>query len=174
MENKLLLLGILRRQEMHGYQLYEYIDQGLAACTDLKKPTAYYLLNKMAQDGWISEETTQEGNRPLRKVYRLTEKGETEFQRLLRQNLAGYTAPTFSGDMSLAFMDELEPAEATRLLQERRAALAEALAAAQAAPIHHGSVQFVLEHQRYHLASELAWLDNLIAKLQGVVESHVS
>ena len=72
MERKLLLLGILHRHEMHGYQLFEYIDQGLSACTDLTKPTAYYLLNKMAEDGWITEEQVQEGNRPPRKVYHLT------------------------------------------------------------------------------------------------------
>ena len=48
MDDKLLLLGILRRQEMHGYQLFEFIDRDLAACTNLKKPTAYYLLNRMA------------------------------------------------------------------------------------------------------------------------------
>lgn len=58
MERKLLLLGILRQQEMHGYQLYEFIERDLAACTNLTKPTAYYLLNKMAEDNWIVEVPT--------------------------------------------------------------------------------------------------------------------
>ena len=61
MEKKLLLLGLLRRQEMHGYQLNEFIDNNLALCTDLKKPTAYYLLDQMSKDGWISAEAEQEG-----------------------------------------------------------------------------------------------------------------
>ena len=169
MENKLLLLGILRRHEMHGYQLYEYIDQGLSTCTDLKKPTAYFLLNKMAQDGWISEETAQEGNRPPRKVYRLTASGEAAFQSLLRQNLAAYDSPAFTGDTGLAFLDEIAPAEALPLLQQRRLILAEALAATKAAPAHTGSVQLVLEHQRHHLSAELTWLDGIIEKLQGVI-----
>ena len=88
MDAKLLLLGLLRQQNMHGYQLYEFIDRGFSVCTDLKKPTAYYLLNKMAEEGLISEDHIQEGNRPLRRVYTLTEKGEAEYQRLLRANLA--------------------------------------------------------------------------------------
>ena len=30
MEKKLLLLGLLRRQEMHGYQLNEFIDNNVS------------------------------------------------------------------------------------------------------------------------------------------------
>ena len=166
MSDKLLLLGILRQHEMHGYQLYEYIDQGLAACTDLKKPTAYYLLNKMAQDGWVSEEITQEGNRPPRKVYRLTPGGEAAFQRLLRHDLETFDRQALVGDSCLAFLDELSPAEALPLLHKRRAGLAEALAAAHSAPQHPGSLQLVLEHQRQHLTSELGWLDSVIARIE--------
>ena len=72
MERKLLLLGLLRQQEMHGYQLYEFVDRYLSTCTDMKKSTAYFLLNKMGQDDWIAEEVSQEGSRPPRRVYRLT------------------------------------------------------------------------------------------------------
>jgi DNA-binding PadR family transcriptional regulator len=165
-EDKILLLGILRRQKMHGYQLYEYIDQGLSACSDLKKPTAYYLLNKMAQDGWLSEETSQEGNRPPRKVYRMTAEGEEVFQRLLRENLASYITPAFPNEIGLAFLDELDPQEALELLQERRTSLSALRAAAQAAPVHQGSLQLVLDHQTHFLSSELVWLDRVIESLQ--------
>jgi DNA-binding PadR family transcriptional regulator len=61
MERKLLLLGILRQQEMHGYQLFDFIEQGLSTCTNLTKPTAYYLLKQMAEEGWIVVEHSQEG-----------------------------------------------------------------------------------------------------------------
>ena len=47
MERELLLLGVLRQGEMHGYQLHDFIERSLAFCTDLKKPTAYFLLDKM-------------------------------------------------------------------------------------------------------------------------------
>jgi DNA-binding PadR family transcriptional regulator len=162
MERKLLLLGILRQHGMHGYQLFEYLDQGLAVCTDLTKQTAYYLLNKMAEDGWISEEQTQEGNRPPRKVYRLTTLGESEFQRLLHENLARYTPANFPADVGLAFLDYLTQEEALALLEERRTALAAAVQAAQAIPEHPGSLQWVIQHQVFYLTAELAWLDQLI------------
>ena len=171
MDEKLLLLGILRRHEMHGYQLYEFIDRDMGACIEIKKPTAYYLLNKMAQDGWLSEAQAQEGNRPPRTVYRMTELGEQVFQALLRQNLAAFSSTSFPGDIGLAFMDEMPPAVALELLRQRRQALESALQAAGAAPRHPGSLQWMLEHQARHLGAELEWLDAVLADLQSQVES---
>jgi DNA-binding PadR family transcriptional regulator len=166
MDDKLLLLGLLRREGMHGYGLYEFIEQNLSVCTDLKKPTAYYLLNRMAEDGWIEVESTQAGNRPPKRVYRLTDKGEAAFQQLLRENLSSYHPAYFTGDIGLALLDGLEPGEARLLLDQRRAALETALAAARSAPEHPGRLQWVIEHQRRHLQVELDWLDEVLARLQ--------
>lgn len=169
MDEKLLLLGVLRNQQMHGYQLFEFIDRAMAACTDLKKPTAYYLLNRMAQDGWVEEHREQEGNRPPRKVYRLTGPGEAVFQRLLRENLSAYRAPSFTGDIGLAFLDSLEPAEAVALLSQRRAALAAALSAVEQAPHHQGSLQWMITHQQQYLQTELTWIDHLLTHLETMI-----
>ena len=44
-ERELLLLGLLRRREMHGYQLSEFLDTHLGLFFHLKKATAYNLLD---------------------------------------------------------------------------------------------------------------------------------
>ncbi len=168
MSNELLLLGLLRRQEMHGYQLSEFLSRNMATCTDIKKPTAYFLLGKMAEQGWINEAQTQEGNRPPRRVYHLTELGEQVFQRLLRENLASFEPSIFGGDAGLAFLDTLPVEERVALLKKRRAGLAEALLAARQVPAHTGSLSLVLEHQVLHLQSELTWLDQVIAQQEQV------
>jgi DNA-binding PadR family transcriptional regulator len=169
MNDKLLLLGILHQQDMHGYQLYEFIERDLASCTDLKKPTAYFLLNKMAEDGWVVENQTREGNRPPRRVYHLTEQGEVAFQRLLAENLAEYNAVRFADDIGLAFLDELDPADALELLRQRRGTIAAAYQAVQCLPEHQGSPQWIIEHQRHHLASELEWIERVLANLERQV-----
>lgn len=165
MERELLLLGALRQQAMHGYQLHEFIERALASCTDLKKSTAYMLLDKMAAAGWVTQKETRAGNRPPRRVYRLTPAGEAKFQELLRANLASHTNVRFGGDIGLAFLDALKPAEALELLAQRRAALEASFNAANAAPAHEGSLQFVIEHQRRYLALELEWLDEVRTRL---------
>jgi DNA-binding PadR family transcriptional regulator len=165
MEKKLLLLGLLRRQEMHGYQLNEFIDNNLSLCTDLKKPTAYYLLDKMAADGWISAATEQDGNRPPRRVYRLTETGEAVFQRLLRENLAQYSPVNFSGDVGMAFLDWLAPDEALPLLELQKRQVQARLESVRAIPTHGGSLQLIFSHQTRHLQAELDWLNEVIDQL---------
>lgn len=165
MERELLLLGILRQQDMHGYQITEFINRDLAYCTDLKKPTAYFLLKKMAEGGLIAEEIAQEGGRPARHVYRLTEAGEAEFQRLLRENLAGHASATFADDIGLAFLDTLDPAEGRALLETRRAAVEARLAEVRAVPRHGGSIQLMIDHQARFLEAEQAWLSEVIAGL---------
>ncbi len=170
-ERALLLLGILRRQDMHGYQLHEFIDMNLAVCADLKKATAYFLLDKMAAQGWVTFEQTQEGNRPPRRVYRITPAGEEAFQRMMRANVAAYRPVRFPGDVGLAFIDALKPAEAAHLLRQRRAAMREALTALESTPEHAGGAQLIIEHQRRHLAAELDWLDDVIARVEAAPRS---
>lgn len=167
MHRRLLLLGLLRREDMHGYQLNEFIEADLAFCTDIKKPTAYYLLDRLAEEGYItalSEEQPVAG-RPPRKTYRITPAGERHFFELLHDNLASYTPHTFPGDIGIAFLDALPAHEAAGLLAERLAAIRAALDSLRSAPAHAGSLAYVLEHHTLHLEAELAWLERVIAGL---------
>jgi DNA-binding PadR family transcriptional regulator len=167
MEKELLLLGLLRRQDMHGYHLAEFIEHNLADCADLKKPTAYFLLEKMAEAGWVSYETSQAGNRPLRRVYHMTSAGEAAFQELMRKNLAGFSPLYFSDDVSLAFIQVLPADEVSVLLEQRRALILARKESLEAAPRHPGTAQWMVEHQLYHLACELNWLDALLEKIKN-------
>jgi DNA-binding PadR family transcriptional regulator len=164
---ELLLLGLLRHQDMHGYQLNEFLLGQLAACTDIKKPTAYYMLKKMAEKGWIAETIQQDGNRPPRHVYRITPQGEAVFQSMLRTMLPNYTPTYFEGDLPLAFLDELPAQEAQTLLQTRRIHLLKIQTELENTPPHSGSVQWLIEHQRRHLQTELTLLDEILASFSG-------
>ena len=165
MERELLLLGLLRHRDMHGYQLHEFINQYLSSCTDLKKSTAYFLLGKMAERGWIVEIEANDGSRPPRRVYRLTEAGEVVFQTALRDQLRADTPTVYPADTALAFLDQLPATEARALLEDRRAGMAARRAALEDAPAHAGAWQLLLEHQRRHLDSELAWLDEVLSRI---------
>jgi DNA-binding PadR family transcriptional regulator len=157
MDKQLLLLGLLRQRSRHGYEMAEYIERALASCVDLKKPTAYFLLDKMTAAGWLTHRS--------QRVYQLTAEGEAQFQTLLRDNLAHFSDSTFPGDIGLIFVDALPRSEALALLARRRAALLARQAEVQAAPPHPGPVQWSIDHLRRHLQAELDWLDDVIADL---------
>lgn len=165
MERKLLLLGLLKKEERHGYQLHEFIESFMQTCVDLKKSTAYYLLEKMTKEGYVTRTEEREGNRPPRHVYHLTARGEIYFLALLRQNLATYLPARFPGDTGLTFLDNLPASEAVVLLAQRREQLTNALTHIQQTPPHTGSLQFMIAHQQIHLQSELDWLDSVIEQL---------
>jgi DNA-binding PadR family transcriptional regulator len=166
MDKKLLLLGLLRNESMHGYQLNDFIESTLATCVQIKRPTAYYVLNKMQADGWVEETEEQEGNRPPRRIYSITPTGEAAFQKLLRQNLASYELAQFTGDVGLAFLGEVSAEEGLDLLQQRRDVVQNYLTQTQAIPLHPGSLQLTIEHQLRHLTAELDWLDEVMTHLE--------
>lgn len=165
MERELLLLGLLRGQEMHGYQLHEVISRVARYCIDLKKPTVYFLLDKLAEQGWLARSDEQEGNRPTRRVYRLTPAGEAAFQAMLRANLASHHPARDIGDIGLGFADALPPSEARALLAERRAAAEAEITMLREAAHPSGSLQLIIEHQIRHLTTELEWLDEVMDRL---------
>jgi DNA-binding PadR family transcriptional regulator len=167
MNDRLLLLGLLRQSEMHGYQLYDFIERNLTACTNLKKPSAYFLLSKMEAEGLVSVAETRSGNRPPRKVYRLTAQGERLFWQLLEENLVHYTPTVFPDDIGIAFLDQLPHERAIQLLQKRREAMQAHLAELEAIPPHRGSASLLIRHQIHHLRSELVWLDALLSEVQS-------
>jgi DNA-binding PadR family transcriptional regulator len=159
----LLLLGILRREAMHGYRLVEIVETELRACTDLKKPTAYFLLGKLARSGLVTRTRTREGKRPPKWVYRLTPKGEETFQSLLRQNLAAFTPPKYPGSVGLAFLRALAPEESHGLLSQRLATIKAYASGIDRLETSDSPSALVASHERRQLQAEAAWLAELLA-----------
>ncbi len=166
-ERALLLLGILRAQSQHAYQINEFIERTLGRVADMKKPTAYALLDRLCQAGYVAMHAEQEGNRPPRKVYAITPTGEALFFELLRSNLETQDRLGGSGDIGMMFLDSLPAGEARALLERRRAQLDEQIAAYERAPKHeHGlGVDLALDRQLTLLRADRAWLEGVIARL---------
>jgi DNA-binding PadR family transcriptional regulator len=159
-ERTLLLLGILRVQSQHGYQINEFIERSLGRVTDMKKPTAYALLDRLSQGGYIAVHTEQEGGRPPRKVYTITPAGERLYFELLRAQLAEPNREPAAGGIALLFLDDLAEGERIALLRQRMAKLEELIAGCERAPKHeHGlGVDLAIEQQVYLLRAEHEWL----------------
>ena len=172
MERELQLLGILRAQRMHGYQLNDFLERRYDFVTDLKPSTAYYLLDRLAADGYVQMRYEQVGNRPQRRVYEITPSGEAHFFELLRLNLSGRTPPVYVDEVGLAFIDELPLSETLPSLHEKRRLLQaelERLSAFENAMRAGGGggAQRALDHHLTLVRAELSWLDSLLADLES-------
>jgi DNA-binding PadR family transcriptional regulator len=163
---ELLLLGLLGRQGMHGYELSQFLEHRLSFLSDLKKPTAYRLLDRLHGSGLVARTAEKAGRRPERGVYSLTAAGEARLDGLLRRHLARSEPTRFASNVALLFSDRLDPAARVSLLAARREAASHRRAdlAAQVAVHTPGtSPRLVLEHDLALLDAELAWLDAQIA-----------
>ncbi len=162
-ERELLLLGLLRKREMHGYQLSEFLETHLAMFFDIKKATAYNLLGKMEEQGWVSSHEEQEGKRPPRRVFAITPEGETLFQELLRAALPEHRPAAFPGNVPILFMDALPPEELEELLDQRRDAIRERVVALKTHLDHVSHPLF--DHKLLILNAELEWVGGLMKGL---------
>lgn len=160
-DNRLLLLGLLRIQKMHGYQLQQFLDEHMEFLSPLKASTAYYTLEKMAQEGLVEATREREGNRPVRQVYCLTAAGEARFRQLLEENLSFYDSEQSGGDVGIAFLEALTREEAARLLSSKREHVRSRIAEVKALlarirtakPLH-----LSLVHARLRLEADLEWI----------------
>jgi DNA-binding PadR family transcriptional regulator len=162
-ERELLLLGLLRKREMHGYQLSEFMETHLALFFDIKKATAYNLLGKMEEKGWVSSREEQEGKRPPRRVFAITPEGETLFQELIREALPEYRRAAFPGNVPILFLDALPPEELEDLLEQRRDTIRERTVALETHLDHVAHPLF--NHQLMILRAELTWVEGLLEGL---------
>ncbi len=162
MEKRLLLLGILHAHEMHGYMLHSELEKNVGLGISIKKGNAYRLLGEMEKTGWVESQEEREGNRPPRKVYKITVAGEKAFQKMLRESLARYTAAEMPSAIALNFLSFLPQEEAIALLEQRREALAARVAELREIPKEirqmHIGIDFVYKHHVF----ELTWLDDMI------------
>lgn len=168
----LLLLGLLRHGPMSGYDLHRIVRAHGELYTDLKKANVYYLLDRLAADGYLSmqAEPGARGPRGERLIYSLTPAGEARFEELLREVLRSYEPVHTGVDVAVVFLRYLPQAEARALLEERRQVVA-ARRQQVAAELGHENKGDALEQiARDHLLSlidaELAWIGRALQRLR--------
>lgn len=166
MERKLLLLGLLRQNEMYGYQINEFIDAHLGSSINLTKPTAYRLLQNMAEQGWVLSREEKVGKRPTRRIYAITESGEEMFRELLFNCIGHYKPAEYSSTVCLAFLDTLPIDEALPQLEKQRQTIEELLNSVKSVQHHEGAFQLTIDHQIRHLKIDLEWLAEVISDLK--------
>ena len=75
------LLGFLRQSPMHGYEIYQRMSDAaaLGMVWHLKQSYLYALLAKLEKEGLITTVWENQGTRPPRKVFHLSEAGQSTF-----------------------------------------------------------------------------------------------
>lgn len=71
----MLLLKLLEKEDMYGYQIIEELRRRSNHVFDMKAGTLYPLLHQLAQKGLLTSYEQSAGEARVRKYYHLTDKG---------------------------------------------------------------------------------------------------
>lgn len=175
---ELYLLGMISVQRTYGHELVKAIKISRAdKWVSLSDKHVYYVLRKLASEGLLTESEEREGNTPPRKVYEITPAGRERLREMLQApdlREAFLPAPFDAVIGMLAFTEVLGREASLGILRARREVLAKRLE--EDHPEGFGDLveglygflaRALYEKARALLESELAWLDDVIARAEG-------
>jgi DNA-binding PadR family transcriptional regulator len=174
---RLMILGLVKwMQPVHGYDVKRELESWQAEdWTNIAPGSIYHALRKMSSDGLLEEVATEQvGSRPARTTYRITSKGDLEFQELLRRQWWEYAPPTDPFLSGFAFLPALPRGEAAAALRNRSRLLranADTLRFQLATdfmrrtkPVHVG---WMYELFIARTEAEIAWCERIASRIEG-------
>jgi DNA-binding PadR family transcriptional regulator len=158
------LLGFLRSQPMHGYEIYQHLTdpEGLWLVWRIKQSQLYALLIRLESEGYIASTLQPQDSRPPRKVFRLTRAGRERFAVWVR------TAVPHGRDLRQDFLGKFffarqeGPGVMRQLLAAQRVACQQWLAAMQSEAAAAGDDSFASLVNVFRIGqikAMLGWLD---------------
>ena len=170
----LTVLGLLSEQPRHPYDIQRLIRERHKDFAADKARGLYHAVSRLVSGGLIEPmETTREGHRPERTIYRVTDEGREELETwlidLLQHPVSDH--PTFTAAVS--FLGYLTPTAARDALQARTVGLEAEIAGIDAAlRVLRTDLKLprlvLLEHEckRALRAAELDWIRGLVEDIQ--------
>lgn len=173
MSVKAVILGILKRGPLHGYDLKRIIGQEMGDWTNIAFGSIYFALDSLAKDGFVTSETKESAERrPSRIVYTITDSGKNEYLRLLREIWQSDAREHSPVDIGIAFLRDLPRDEVKGFLAARILGMEKGLTylrahetETMAIPEVPDESRFIFSHARYRLEAELAWVREVLGSL---------
>lgn len=176
--SRLLILGVLQTCEtpLHGYDIRRELEMWNAEqWAQVAYGSIYYALKKMADEGLVEVISKDDrGRAPAKTEYGITERGEVEFQRLLREYWWNRKPVIDPFQVALTFMNFMPREELLAALRVRTDKLngdLKALEYLTAGPKTQNpyTPRHIVENLRLvrsYYEAELAWIEQAIGKIE--------
>jgi DNA-binding PadR family transcriptional regulator len=165
---ELAILGLLKEQELHGYELKKRLADALGSGTGVSFGSLYPALGRLEKAGGVRVVPPHAGAGRGKKVYAITDRGDALFEELLAADAAS-NEDERSFNLRLAFARHLPRDARIGLLERRRAYLLARLARTRGS-VRHGWGRFdaytrsLVEHGNETTERDISWLERLIAR----------
>jgi DNA-binding PadR family transcriptional regulator len=162
------ILGLLKERPMHGYELKKRLSYMLGHFWTVSYGSLYPALKRLEKSGSIERAYSVKEKTRNRNVFRITGRGETEFMRLLTEDISDKSlADNEKFDLRMAFFQYLEPEKRLSLLETRRRLLEAQVAEFKAYGSNNGDEDHyrkgLMRHKVELARSDIRWLDKLMA-----------
>ena len=174
---RLYILAALADQgEMHGHQLKQLAEiEHVHLWTDISVGALYGAIKRLAAEGLIEEARVErEGAYPERQVWRITHAGEVSLAALRSSGLREIVTRPDPFDLAMTRLD-LDRLDQLPAVLEARLASLRALVTEKTAHVQNiakyltATELVVIEHGVARLRAEVAWHEELLSKLPGLV-----
>ena len=164
---ELAILGLLKEQSMHGYQLSRELGDSLGGFWRVSYGSLYPTLRCLERDGAVRSTPHAEARGRRKIMYEITDTGEKAFFELLQETPHDNSTEDSKFPVRLAFFRYLPPETRIRLLERRRATLEVRLStikdSMRATQEQVDTYTLALkEHGRSATESDIEWLEALI------------
>ncbi|MFA5882702.1 MAG: PadR family transcriptional regulator [Acidimicrobiia bacterium] len=196
---EIAVLGLLKEQPLHGYELKKRLSETLGFLWGVSYGSLYPALRRLEREGAIevvaqptdasaafaatgslkgdlaaarrAGARTPKPSRRTRKAYRITERGDVQFEELLLADDPHADEEKLFA-LKLAFCAELPPEARLGLLERRRLALVARLDRARRSPGTRDDrySRSLVEHRTRSTQRDLEWVEELIAAEQAGAE----
>jgi DNA-binding PadR family transcriptional regulator len=168
----LAVLSAVSQQPMHPYEMGRTLrGWGKDRDMGIKWGSLYTVVRNLEKHGLLeAAESSRQGARPERTVYRITDDGRAELLDWVRELLSTPRAEQRAFTAGLSVLSVLPPAEAVALLRERAERLAAGIASRREELAGHARTvpRLFLMEDEYELAvleAELAWVRGTVDEL---------
>jgi len=115
----LMFLGMLQEGPKHGYEIKKEINSVVSQFTGMSVKSVYYPLRRLEEKEMVTKSVGRAGRRPEKYIYRITKRGKEEFAKLLNKNFLIIQRPYLNIDLSLYFLQYVDPRIVRRRLENR-------------------------------------------------------
>jgi DNA-binding PadR family transcriptional regulator len=162
---ELAILGLLKEEPMHGYQLSQELTEQHGGLFRVSFGSLYPTLRRLEREGAIERVPSDRTTGRRKTVYRITPEGERSFLEWLEEPQDDQAEDT-RFKMRVAFFRYLPPETRVRLLERRRQRLDLRLAEINEHLRDPGTdddyERALVEHARAATEADIAWLAGLI------------
>lgn len=172
---RMVLLGTLSLAPAHGYEVKTKLERwDMHWWADVQTGAIYAGLKRLEREGLIERTASErEGNRPVRRIFRITPDGATELRRLLAEAWQGVTRFSRPIDVALSFyhllsQDEIEEHLHNRLrtLKQLREVFEEDRLDVELGRYQRQMVPDLRAHERFLLDAEISFTEMLIRNFE--------